>query len=435
MSPRSFLRVQIAVAFALATGAGIAQEFVVTAEKPGGVYEVGETARWQIKWEGDSVPPPATYVIKNGGLTGVNQGDLTLSNGTAGLDYKFDAPGTVLVNVSWKSGDGNRTSQAVGGAVAAPGQITLSAPRPADFDAFWAEKVKELQAIPANPVLARSESNHPSVDYWKITMNNIRGSRINGQLARPATGDKFPALLIVQWAGVYGLQPGWVTDRAAEGWLALNILPHDLPIDKPQEFYRDQSRGDLRNYWAIGNDDRETSYFLRMYLSCYRAAEYLAQRDDWNGKTLVVMGDSQGGQQTLVTAGFHPRITAALALVPAGADMLGPGMGRKGGWPQWYDQVGGKDTAKVHEASRYYDVANFASRIKCPVLVGVGLLDETCPPAGVLAAVNQISSPTELVILPQSGHQNRNGSQKPYQDRKYGAWLPALRNGGTAPVQ
>jgi len=40
-----------------------------------------------------------------------------------------------------------------------------------------------------------------------------------------------------------------------------------------------------------------------------------------------------------------------------------------------------------------------------------------------------------VVILPESGHQNRTGSQKPYQDRKYEAWLPALRDGKAAPVQ
>ena len=101
-------------------------------------------------------------------------------------------------------------------------------------------------------------------------------------------------MLIPQWAGVYPLEKAWVTDRAAEGWLVLNILAHDLPIDEPAKFYEEQSAGPLKDYWAIGNDDRETSYFLRMYLSCYQAAEYLTQRPDWNGKTLVVTGGEPG---------------------------------------------------------------------------------------------------------------------------------------------
>ena len=115
--------------------------------------------------------------------------------------------------------------------------------------------------------------------------------------------------------------------------------------------------------------------------------------------------------------------------------MLGPEVGRKGGWPQWYDCTAGKDAQKVHEASRYYDTANFAAQIQCPTLVGLGLRDETCPPAGVFAAFNQIHSPKELVILPRSGHQDEHGTQAAYNQRRYGVWLPALRQGKPAPVE
>jgi cephalosporin-C deacetylase len=113
--------------------------------------------------------------------------------------------------------------------------------------------------VPENPVLEKGDSGVPEVDYWKITMDNIHGTHIQGQLARPAKGDQFPALFIPQWADVYPLDKKWVTDR-------------------------------------------ETSYFLRMFLSCYRAADYLSKRPDWNGKVFLVSGGSQGGLQTFVTA-------------------------------------------------------------------------------------------------------------------------------------
>jgi cephalosporin-C deacetylase-like acetyl esterase len=328
------------------------------------------------------------------------------------------------------------THRAVGGAVAAMDRIQPAAPPPVDFDAFWKARLKELKRVPAAPKLEREASGKPGVSYWKITMNNIRGSHIEGQIACPETGKIFPALLIVQWAGVHGLQKSWVTDRAAEGWLALNIEPHDLPIDEPTNFYTDQFAGPLKDYWSIGNDNRDTSYFLRMYLSCYRAVEYLKTRPDWNGKTLVVMGDSQGGQQTIMIAGLHAKdITAALALVPANGDTLAPEAGRAPGWPHWYFNTEGKDPAKVREASRYYDIANFARHIQCPVLVGLGLRDETCPPSSVLAAVNEITSPKEAVILPKSGHQDEHGTQSGYNQRRYCGWLPALRQGKPAPIE
>ncbi len=171
-----------------------------------------------------------------------------------------------------------------------------------------------------------------------------------------------------------------------------------------------------------------------MYLSCYRAAQYLTECPDWDGKTLVVTGGSQGGLQSLVTASIHPKITAALASVPAGCDMLGPTVGRTPGWPMWYWNTNGGDPAKVRETSRYFDVVNFASRIRCPVLVGAGLIDETCPPAGILAAVNQIRAPKEVILLPFGAHQDVNNAHAAYTKRCWSDWLPALRNGLPAPI-
>ena len=417
-------------------GAGLcrAQTLEIAPDRAAGVYQVGDTVHWRVAWNAETNPPAAHYKFLKGELTAAGEGDVVFSNNLAFLETRFDAPGTMLAEVDWK-GDGAESHRALGGAVAAPDQIALSAPAPADFDAFWKEKLKELAKVPANPQLEKVDIGKTNLSYWKITMNNIRGTHIRGQLARPVGNGKLPALLIVQWAGVYPLQKNWVTDRAAEGWLVLDIEAHDLPIDSPDAFYKDQYSGPLKDYWTIGNDNRDTSYYLRMYLSCYRAADYLAKRKDWNGKTLVVMGGSQGGQQTLMTAGFYPRITAALAEVPAGCDMLGPDAGRMGGWPQWYWHTEGKDPAKVREASRYYDVANFARRIKCPVLVGMGLIDEVCPAAGILAAVNQISSPKEVILLPKAAHQDEHNTHGAYNERCYGAWLPDLRQGKPAPVR
>jgi cephalosporin-C deacetylase len=411
-----------------------AEQMAVAPDQTNGVYQPGDTVRWRVEWKGETNPPPARYRLLKGDLTEIGQGDLNFSNRHAELETRFDAPGSLLLKVKWTPEDG-KEQRSIGGAVAAPNQITLSAPRPADFDEFWNAKLEALKKVPANPKLESVDIGMTNVAYEKITLDNIRGTHIYGQLARPAQGRKFPALLIVQWAGVYPLQKAWVTDRAADGWLALNIEPHDLPIDQPEAFYKEQFNGPLKDYWSIGNDDRESSYYLRMFLSCYRAVEYLTQRKDWDGKTLVVMGGSQGGMQALMTAGLHPQqITAVLASVPAGCDMLGPDIGRKGGWPQWYSNTNGKDSRKVRQTSRYFDVANFAPRIRCPVLVGLGLVDEVCPPAGILAAVNQISSPKEVIILPQAGHQDEHNTHGAYVQRCYSAWLPALREGKPAPV-
>ena len=127
-----------------------------------------------------------------------------------------------------------------------------------------------------------------------------------------------------------------------------------------------------------------------MYLSCYRAVEYLRSRPDWDGQTLVVQGTSQGGQQSLVTGGLYPDgVTAVIAFLPAACDVLAPKVGRAPGFPFWWTQTEGKDEAKVRSASRYYDPANFASRIKVPVYAGLAMEDDLASPSSVFAALEQ----------------------------------------------
>lgn len=408
----------------------IAQEITATPDHAGGIYRVGEAITWRVEVRGPGAEgvSEAKFTIKGNGLKPLADGLVTLSGGVGSFGSRAAVPTILLAEV--KATVGGKEIGALAGAAVAPERIGPTAPRPADFDAFWRGKIAELKRTPAAPVLAPAESGNPAVDYWKIEMANIRGSRIHGQLARPHEPGKRPALLIVQWAGVYPLARDWAVGRAAQGWLTLNIMAHDLPFDRPQAYYDELMRTTLSNYPAIGNDSRETAYFLRMYLSCYRAAEYLATRPDWDGRTLVVMGASQGGLQTIVTAAIHPKITAAIADVPAGCDLDGPSAERAPGWPQWCWQTQGKDAAKVREAGRYFDVVNFAPRVKQPVMVGLGLIDTTCPASGVYAMLNQLRGPKEIVLMADMGH---GGWHRAQQERAE-AWLTALREGRGAPL-
>ena len=411
---------------------GFGQELTVTAAKVGGIYAPGEKISWHLSIAGDKADQVQKigYVLRKGGLTEVGRGELVVQNHGVDLETHLDEPGALIAEFS-ASLLGDTPVKSLAGAVVEPDKIAPSAPCPADFDSFWKAKVDELLAVPANPVLEEGDSGNAQLDYWKITLDNIRGTHVQGQLARPKTGaKKLPALLLVQYAGVYPLKKNSVLDRAREGWLALNINAHDLPIDMPDEWYKEKEQADpmLKDYRGFGNDDREKSYFLRMYLSCYRAVDYLAGRDDWDGKTLVVMGSSQGGLQAIMTGGLNPKVTGVLANVPAGCDLTGPLVGRRGGWPQWYERTGGKDAAKVVETSKYFDVVNFASHVQCPALVSAGLIDTTCPASSVIAAFNQIHGPKELVVMEKSDHQGSNGSQATYNARSK-VWLEKFRTG------
>jgi cephalosporin-C deacetylase-like acetyl esterase len=407
-----------------------AQKIVITPGKPSCVYDIGEPITWKIEVHGDnaSTIKQANYVLKQCGLTIIKQGVLDLSSGSASLDASLNEPGTLLLEITTTISP----KPALAGAAIAPYKVQPTSPRPDDFDDFWIAKIKQLEAIPANPQLEPVDVGNPKVEYFKITMDNINGSHIYGQLAKPKGPGKYPALLIPQWARVYGLPKSRVVDRARNGWIALNIMPHDLPFDQPAAYYKDLAKTTYKNYWTFGADNRDTTTFLRMYLSCYRAMDYLTQMPDWDGKTLVVMGTSQGGQQSIMIAGLYPKITAMLAMVPSSCDVTGPTIGRAIGYPNWADQAKEKHNDAILQTGRYFDPVNFASRIKCPALIAPGLRDETSPPTGVFAAFNQIQAPKELLILVNSNHSGDNNTQAPYNNRAE-VWLRAIAQGKPVP--
>jgi cephalosporin-C deacetylase len=287
----------------------------------------------------------------------------------------------------------NNGLYAVGAAVA-PAKLTLSTPRPDDFDAFWDGKLAAQAKIPINPVLTPVQTDVPGVELNMFELDAL-GSKAHGYVAKPAREGKFPAVVQLQYAGVYALNARAAAQRASEGWLMINVDSHDkLPSDPGANI--------PRGYQAVGNTDREKSYFLNMYLRDSRALDYLLTRDDWDGKTIVLTGGSMGGQQSLVLAGLRAdKITAVLVCVPAGADSNGDLHGRKAGYPNWPS-----DKPEVMKTALYFDTANFTSRIKAPVMAGMGFIDTISPPAGVWTALNQIGAPVEPLPMIESEHDN-----------------------------
>lgn len=401
-------------------------KIVITPNKAVDLYELGNEVTWKIEVkDGDQpVAGELSFVVKRGGLTTKAEGKEPTKTGEATVRYQDKEadrkPGVVVLEAKFKPAGDGKELKSVSAVVFAPDKITASAPVPDDFDAFWKAKIAELDAIPMNVQLEKVDIKDDKIEYYKVTMDNIRGKKIYGQLAKPAGGEKLPAILQVQWAGVYALNRDWVVSHAKQGRLAFNIIAHDLPIDEKPEFYKAKAEKELSDYPGIGNDDRETCYFLPMFLSCRRAVDFLTQRPDWDKKHLLVHGGSQGGYQAIVTAGIHPAVTAFAANVPAGCDHTGKQAGRLPGWPNWASRVWQKkDEQKMLTTSRYFDAMNFATRVKCPGLIGLGLVDPVCPAEGIFATCNQLQGPKEIVIMPKADH---GGDHKAYH-AKFGPFL------------
>ncbi len=377
------------------------------------IYDVGETVGWTVT----PGPAPLTYAykwtIRRNNAVVLKEGTLDLASGKDTIEIAADQPEMIYVAIEavadlapaspppatdgprFVGGNTGRNTgfYAVGAAVA-PTRIGLSTPRPADFDAFWKRKLAAQAKIPVNAVLTPVESPVPGVEMTIFALDALE-SKAHGYIAKPALEGKFPAVIQLQYAGVYALNAAAVARRASEGWLMVNVDSHDkLPSDP--------SGNVPKNYREIGNTDRETSYFLNMYLRDSRVLDYLVTRPDWDGRTIVLMGGSMGGQQSLALAGLRPeKVSAVLVCVPAGADTNGDLHGRKAGYPNWPS-----DNPDAMKTALFFDPVNFASRIKAPVLAGMGFIDTISPPAGIWTMLNQVHGPVEALPLIESEHDN-----------------------------
>lgn len=390
-----------------------------------GTYRTGQEVGWTIApgFEYDS-KVNYTYEVKLDNNVLVSSGPVDLSSGTATVKLKAERPGMMFM----------RISPAIGrfttfGAAIEPENLKPVVPKPQDFDDFWKRKITQLRAIPEKLVVTPGIATTDTIDDSTFQMDHVNSTKVYGQMAKPKTGKKLPAIVLFQWASPpYPLHPSWVTGLASQGWLAVNVEPHDVLPREPQSYY-DKLPQALKNYGSIGMESRETSYFVEMYLRGVRTIDMVRKMPDWDGKTLVVMGTSMGGQQAIVAAGLNPSVTHLIANEPAGCDLNAGLHGRQNGYP--FFPV---NNQAVMEAARYVDAINFASAIRAKALISMGFVDDATPPTGIYTAFNLIKGEKEAAPMRDSPHNNlaTPEQQLPFNSRAQ-AWLGALVKGEAIP--
>jgi cephalosporin-C deacetylase-like acetyl esterase len=382
----------------------LAQTLTVTTNHADATYRQGETVTFTI-----TLTPPADaiipWTITKDGVDPTTSGKAKLTNGTATVTGKLDEPGFLLCRAGLTTAD-NKPLKAHAGAAIDPLKIKPSMPVPDGFDAYWAGEKAKLAKVPMNPRLTPQASPSKNVEVFDLQADSI-GNPVSAYYARPvgAKPKSLPAILTVHGAGVSNSGLGSAAGWAADGFISMDMNAHGIPNGKPAEFYAALSNGDLKGYSTRGRESRDTIYFHDMFLRLVRAIDFLTAQPEWDGRTVIVKGSSQGGYQSIVAAGLDPRVTFFVPGVPAGCDHTGFKAGRINGWPKFIP-TGQTAPPGVVEAVRYYDAVNFATRTKAAALFTVGFIDGTCPPSSVYAAFNAVQGRHDIFNDIPSGHTN-----------------------------
>ena len=291
-----------------------------------------------------------------------------------------------------------------------PERIAKGSPSPDDFDAFWsAAREKLAREVPLDAHAIRvPERSAAGFDFYRISFATF-GRRVYGYMSVPTDKAKapFPVQVEVSAAG-FG---DWTNKMSGED----NVLKVFFAVYPwaPDWDWREQGlqsaydfmneayvrRYGCRDYSTAGlSESREACFYYPVILGIDRAIDWIAAREDVDRTRFWYQGTSQGGGLGIILAGLNRSFTRAAFFVPAITDTMGGLAGRQSGWPQPVESQREDGKAAAARNAPYFDGANFASRIACPVRVAVGFADTTCAPCAVYAAYNEIKAADKGIV-------------------------------------
>ena len=416
--------------------------YEVELDKTGGIYRCGEQATFTVRLISTNKFASAASsraILDNFGtsvLTNIDF-DVTKTGVTFTISGTLRTPG--FLRLSLPPTKSARDDPSVFSAAFEPEKIVKGSPSPLDFDSFWSEaRTRLAREVPLDAQMERvPERTTESFEFYRISFATF-GRRVHGYMSIPTDKLKapFPVDFQVNAAG-FG---GWTNDMQGDGdairvrfsvypfapdwnWQKIGLESKYKAMDADLK----AKYGAPRYCHAGITQSRESYFFYPVILGIDRAIDWVAARPDVDRTRFRYQGTSQGGGFGLILCGLNHTFTRAAFYVPAITDTMGYLAGRVSGWPQIVENNAStpERRAIAEKWAPYFDGANFASRIRCPVRIAVGFSDVICPPCAVYAAYNEIN--VEDKAIGNGIGMTHSCSEKFYS--MFGDWIKGLSTG------
>ena len=405
-------------------GSGVAQNFRLSINKESGIYQKGEKAQVTCHVEKIGTDSVTLRISENNQV--VSESRILPKNADFTIfEQAYDKTCAVMVEVISVEG---KTDGA--GFVVAPEGFKSGYEEPADLMAYWNNQKAMLQALPMQvktAALEVPEWGRGKYSCQDIEINCLGPAPVRAYMAKPvdAKPKSLPIIILCRAAGVSGdwcrCQVGECVGNAAlgNGALSLDINAHGFLNGQPTEYYKMLEDGILKDYFEYNAYDRETYYFKGMYLRLLRAIEYMTQQPEWDGKRILVIGESQGGGQAAAAAGLDNRVSAVVLNVPAIQDLGGARVGRRSGWPQPIENHQNLSQEMLDASLPYFDGSLLLSHSDAEIFCEMGLIDTTCPPSTVWSSLNAAKGKKTITCVPYRTHAWPEGYWRPLWEKSY----------------
>ncbi len=289
-------------------------------------------------------------------------------------------------------------------------------PRPDDFDEFWEKSLTEMKAVDPQVELVPAEFETSFADCFHLYFTGVGGARVHAKFVRPKKiQDPSPAVLMFH--GYSGNAGDW-SDKL--GYAAMGHIVAALDCRGQGGLSQDSGSPlgwTLRGHIVRGLDDQpENMIYRQIFLDTAQLAGILMDMPEVDADRVGATGGSQGGGLTLACAALEPRIKRAAPVFPFLSDyqrvwqieLAKDAYLELDEFFRRFDPMHQKE-ADIFTKLGYIDVQNLAKRIKGEVLMGVGLMDQICPPSSQFAAYNKITAPKDLRVYPDFKHETLPG--------------------------
>lgn len=382
--------------------------FEVRCDRADQLYVPGETAEFTVTCRAEDGQAVTSGVVEarldNFGDSVVSTRRFDLSKSSAFLvSGTLKEPGFLRLTLTAQKPDEGSRVWSVG---FAPHKIRKGAAKPADFDAFWqGAREKLAREVPLDPQVERiAERCTDEFEFYGISFATF-GRRIYGFMSVPkaaSAANPFPVRFTFSAAGLgdwsqnmYGSASEIRVFLTAYDW---KPLWNDLKLAR-QKY--DALNAEMKAKWGVGAysragiaKGRESSFFYPLVVGADRVIDWVAARPEVDVNRFRYEGTSQGGMFGLILTGLNRHILRCVVHVPAGCDHLAfKARGRQCGWPQFVrEQATPQARTAAEEWAPYFDAANFAESIVCPIRFVYGFSDMTCCPPSVWSAYNACPS-------------------------------------------
>lgn len=403
------------VALILATCTGIHAQnsldaFDFRLDHKDGQYALGDTVRLSMTPPQDACAALRMTTYINGINTGDTVDVVPARNSECIYKAAWDEPAAVMLEFTRKGASADGDKFTIGYIVGAD-QFKTGWEAPKDLHKFWKRQIKELRKVPMEvklkPVALKPEDAQ-KYECFEVEINSIDTIPVRGYITRPKDAPRKSLPIVVQLhaAGVAGNWCKATVDGALHytrmGAIAIDFNAHGMFNDAPDSYFQELENGRLKGYSSQIITDHESYYFRTMFLRAVRALDYITEDPAWDGKRLMVTGESQGGAQSAALVGIYKKVSDAAMFVPA---MIGTGgmvQGRLSAWPKPLEKNGLDSPAM--KVAPYYDGALLIKGSKANLFVEIGLIDVTCPPAEIFSGLNGAKGRKVIETSPYRPH-------------------------------